>query len=742
MKRDHTSLIAVLVVILVFTVWGIIARNNQRNEPPQRANLTGPPQEKQPEPREKERPGAHLRRVFKVGFVQAQADAAFWKELADIEKGGPAAVALAPELEMILVGCIPLDKKYDTDRAKIFKVLQAVDPAWAMRLLDKLLGDNVDNYGKQELAASIGRRRLVPVLMPALVAHLRRARELDKQWTVMLQLLHAIDKEQQPKIRAEMATDPSATVRWAALAWAAAYRYPDAVDYMVLLHQGLHDTDEKIVRFSAEEAAWRNLTTGDIEPVLPRLRQLLGGDDPALRLAAAHALAWHSPADVDDIVPVVVSALTDSKAVEPHSTAILLRLGPGAKAAVPAFEKHLREGHARFLAITPALGDAAGPLVPVLVDLLKSLKTRFQALRALDLLGPTAKESVPALREAMHDADDIVRFYAFLALASVDAKAAGEELPVSLRPLAAAAESAKLPADRQDLCYRLEEREDTHWRMQNVYKALGKLDPLDRDAVPFLRLIYPRGSASPVTLGVVEKLGPAALPLAPLVADDLQNHADEALRALLAMGPKAMPALRAGLEKSCPENYGPAFAFDAVLKLGARAAEVVPILVALLGEGSPKAKLEVLRILPKLGADRGPLIPPLRKALNDKQSYVRKQACATIGRIGLAAKDTIPDLIERFREDYNPDRVREAAIDAVVLMRNEAVGPLLKALGHKEPRVRLGVVEALTHLERYIDDPGPVATASSAVAANQQETYEVREAAARLASKLQGAKDR
>src|SRR5262249_40847392 len=80
----------------------------------------------------------------------------------------------------------------------------------------------------------------------------------------------------------------------------------------------------------------------------------------------------------------------------------------------------------------PAIGlsRVEGPeTVPALIDVLRNdpdKSVRAAAASALGLMGPRAKEAVPALREALRDEDTEVRGRSAQALEEIDPKAAGD----------------------------------------------------------------------------------------------------------------------------------------------------------------------------------------------------------------------------------------------------------------------------------------------------------------------------
>jgi len=159
--------------------------------------------------------------------------------------------------------------------------------------------------------------------------------------------------------------------------------------------------------------------------VAPRLVEALKAPDARLRAAAARGLIdlnpdpeivrpamqkvmeEATPEALNDMldalaslgekaVPRLIKAL-EAEAVRPKAAAIIARIGPPAKEAVPA-------------------------LIAALAD--KNPETRNEVLFALAAIGPEAKEAVPAIKEALKDPDMKVCYSACYALGKIGPAAA------------------------------------------------------------------------------------------------------------------------------------------------------------------------------------------------------------------------------------------------------------------------------------------------------------------------------
>lgn len=193
------------------------------------------------------------------------------------------------------------------------------------------------------------------------------------------------------------------------------------------------------------------------------LLDLLEDQNPYVRATAADCINRYSDAHLARTIPILVDALDQKMDPDARRAALsgIRHLGPKASAAIPALLKALREsqGVSRGI-ICLAIGDVgrnsrecvnvllsllddqqdrdlvvacfAGialahigePSVPGLVRQLQNPKCRARhlAAQALAAIGPAAKRAVPALKEALTDADPNVRRSAAVALKAIESR--------------------------------------------------------------------------------------------------------------------------------------------------------------------------------------------------------------------------------------------------------------------------------------------------------------------------------
>ena len=134
-------------------------------------------------------------------------------------------------------------------------------------------------------------------------------------------------------------------------------------------------------------------------------------------------------------------------------------------------------------------------------------------------------------------------------------------------------------------------------------------------------------------------------------------------QALLAIGPEALPALRA--LQTAPEAEARAFAVELVGLLG-DASDGAP-LVERLRDSSAEVRATAARALGRLGAEEG--AAELRVALDDRIPFVRGQAAHALGAVGDPA--AVEDLLRVARDDmFEP---AHAAAQAAARLAPEVV---------------------------------------------------------------------
>jgi HEAT repeat protein len=257
---------------------------------------------------------------------------------------------------------------------------------------------------------------------------------------------------------------------------------PEAARPIPLLLEALKDT-QPLVRWRAIEALERMGQAA--EPALDAVAAGLEDKDPFVRQAAYRVLLGRCP-HLKELSPAVAQAcglalekggftpVQDSRVT---TAQMLGRIGPRAKAAVPALQKALRSRFSQ-VQVHAALAlwkiERSPDAVPVLIERLANHNStgRTDAAECLAEIGPDARAAIPTLVLACQstgasDTGDLrVRPAAALALLKIDPRTQPWVIPVLIESL-------------QDGLY-LEAR-------QMAARTLGEIGPDARAAVPELR---------------------------------------------------------------------------------------------------------------------------------------------------------------------------------------------------------------------------------------------------------------
>jgi len=181
----------------------------------------------------------------------------------------------------------------------------------------------------------------------------------------------------------------------------------DTVGTLKKVEAGMHDS-APVVRLSAATAA--GALGQSARDLSPSLTPLLDDTDASVRTAAlraAGALGGNDPAVVKRLVAHLDAPATRSAALD-----ALAKTGGDAATAAKLLELYPKSAKPDRLAILSALGaapspDSAGLIATAAKD--GDAEIRVAALRAGVKVHPSAQDSLPALRDALHDSQVSVR---------------------------------------------------------------------------------------------------------------------------------------------------------------------------------------------------------------------------------------------------------------------------------------------------------------------------------------------
>lgn len=353
------------------------------------------------------------------------------------------------------------------------------------------------------------------------------------------------------------------------------------------------------------------------------LEKLLADEYPAVRVAAALAIARIAPQLAEQTIPVVLAvarAPEHAAVIDQHHAAEIFAPVPlpATRALIPLFDH--ANGDVRRWAIGTVshlvTSDPAvrGPLESALKGD-KSAQVRSSAAVALGAWGADGSGSVPALKAALADPDLSVRFEAARALVHVTPR--GHAARADAVPVLTAA------------C----EQKDEETRAEAA-RYLASLGAPAKGAVPALRK---------------------------LLADEKTVVQLEAALALVALDPKAaseaVPALTAALKSNTgtDDPHIPVRAANALAELGPAAKAAVPELVRLFDAKNPHVRLTAAtaaaRIAPEQAAKATEVLVGLLKEPRNKRNMIRSHALAALANIGAGAKGAAPVLAELLADD-------------------------------------------------------------------------------------------
>jgi HEAT repeat protein len=336
---------------------------------------------------------------------------------------------------------------------------------------------------------------------------------------------------------------------------------------------------------------------------------------------AARALARFGPKARAAIPALAKVYRTDlDGVVRSQAAGALAEMAPGSKNAIPALLKILRSNESGYQArAAEGLAKFGAEVVPTLIQLVP----QPGAVKALGLIGPAAKDAVPALTDMLKD--------------------------------------RKNP-----------------WAIQNAVDALGRIGPAAKDAVPALTELlkenHPR-RPGPDNGGI--RLGTAAAlvridprnDFARKVLKECRTDPNDSVRlaasaALIRVDPQDKDSLRYLTDLVKKGWGGPAI--HALGDAGPNAKEAFPLLREVaLKDKNDMIRKDAVTALAKI--DPPAAVQVLIKALKDPHSWVRFAALDELGKMGAAAKEAIPALQEALKAAKEPETRHRAtrALDQI-----------------------------------------------------------------------------
>ncbi|MFO0822416.1 MAG: HEAT repeat domain-containing protein [Gemmataceae bacterium] len=298
---------------------------------------------------------------------------------------------------------------------------------------------------------------------PVLIESMKQDNEAVRLEAIRkLTLIGVAAKPAVPELKRLLANSKHEVAREAALALVRVVP-KDAADAIPVLLRGLQGSDSELSQSAR--------ALGELGPAakiaVPELLKKSEACQMPLRLELAQAAAQIDPAYGSWVVDICIAVFRDPKTRGQHVRELaadaLVKRGPKAKAAMPALlevmrekgphrmeialamiaidpanaepalawarkclnEKNEHDDFRELLAQVKALGPAAKPLLPELMELLNSKTTsvRQDAVIAIGRIGPDAKAALPRLKElAENDSLGRIQFHADRAIKQIEAK--------------------------------------------------------------------------------------------------------------------------------------------------------------------------------------------------------------------------------------------------------------------------------------------------------------------------------
>lgn len=483
--------------------------------------------------------------------------------------------------------------------------------------------------------------------MPALIAALD-----DEQAMVRMQAasaLGAIGPDARASVTklgmlVEKDKDVRVRIEAAVASWRVTNEAPPAVAALIAALK------EKDVTVRQSAAQGLGLIGAPAAEALPLLREAIKERDVGLRREAAFAISQFGDQARSAQAPIRMALEDRDAGVRWWGAMAALNIdltdrtaSTGILDAVEDISGRLAATGRSSEAVTTALRPGAvKPLVKALNR--KDVRLRQEACRMLGILGPEAREAVPALLAALKDDDEVLRRRASDALSRL-----GQEVvPVLLRAFL---------------------QNDSRTR-EGTARALGAYGPASKKAVAQFQL------------SMQEKDIP------------VQVQASLAMWHVEGDGREAIPALIAVVDKK--DSPARAEAMEALgiigLDIGTGNQPLTETLTRGLKDRDSRVRMQAIRALWRIDRQPRVVVPLLRPLLEDDDNVVRTLAVEVLGELGPEGKTT-PLLIEALKD--KDAGVRRATVVALARGGSEPVPSLIKTLSHESPMVRADAARAL-----------------------------------------------
>jgi HEAT repeat protein len=347
-----------------------------------------------------------------------------------------------------------------------------------------------------------------------------------------------------------------------------------------------------------------------------------------------------------------------------------------------------------------SIGEQAAPAIPFLMKILGDKKEykderspigygSFTIMFSLSdcavyALAGIGEKSIPALREALLDADTHVRINAAKALGMIQKKTANHELTTkqngqSFAVLVETLSQSSNPEERRKAADVLSQMRDE--------KAVNYLVKMLNDS---------DNRVAEIAQQALEEMSEKSIPYLMKILEEYENP--QAMRVCLdifmGMGDKSLPYLKNALKH--PNINVRCVILSALCSLQEKAAPALPALIPLLADAEEGIVARAALVLQAIGEQAAPAVPALSQVLSHKSSYARESAALALSNIGKKAAPAVPQLIKALSDESQ--QVRIYAVEALGSIGEEsepAVHSLCKLLSYPDRRIKIAVAAAL-----------------------------------------------
>jgi HEAT repeat protein len=424
--------------------------------------------------------------------------------------------------------------------------------------------------------------------------------------------------------------------------------------------------------FTHDAEAERPGSRGDDKPALEWVEDLKSPTQ-GTRTRATIALAKLKPTPPEVVAGVAALLEQENWSVRAQALMVLGNMGADASSVLPAIlaaledeNENVRRSAAGVLPKIPArTHETQLALVEALGAENRYLRT--QAGYALAAVGEQAGALAPELSRLAATDDRVVRGAAFNALAKLPADAA---VPVLIPLLAhedddvprrAANALGAYGPDARAAVPTLVAMLDEYPHYLLAARTLGRIGPGAKEAIPALLALFERSDPSRelrlAAAGALGGIGPDASEVLPLFRDELAaqdfSEASGRYRATLAAAILEMtgpddPAIQAYVKRlvRAQSSWVPMTRVEAVKALVALGPAASPALDSLRAtlrkDKEPKIRGLAAEALGGIGGAARPALPDLREAEAKDEKYVGKRATAAIAKIEASAETALP----------------------------------------------------------------------------------------------------